>query len=304
MGGGGGGSIYQGADPIDRFRISACLHLQQFDYCRRVFRFLVRKPCRMGFGVMGWKIYSCGALQENTKWKCWRWTGIIWSLHEDIELHDAIQQIQKQGNHCISENVRKCLNTNLCTSIKTFSSGFSTKVVFYGWMLPHAQKELLWISLCTKPIQAVYSTHILMTWKSVKSDEHDQLSFRLLMQKKLHKFELASLANLCPESADEAKALVPRWDLVAFSLFKPRAPRSDLSENHHAVVVVVIVVVVGVDGAGGETPHPPSAWNPPSARLQRWKAPLFIRPLRFSESSGLSESHCRHRRRITTPARW
>ena len=30
------------------------------------------------------------------------------------------------------------------------------------------------------------------------------------MQKKLHKFELASLANLCPESADEAKALVPR----------------------------------------------------------------------------------------------
>eukprot|EP00918_Siedleckia_nematoides_P092903 GHVU01203894.1.p1 GENE.GHVU01203894.1~~GHVU01203894.1.p1 ORF type:complete len:156 (+),score=34.75 GHVU01203894.1:47-469(+) len=31
----------------------------------------------------------------------------------------------------------------------------------------------------------------------------------LLMQKKLHKFELAALANLCPESADEAKALVP-----------------------------------------------------------------------------------------------
>ncbi|XP_077998053.1 DNA-directed RNA polymerase II subunit RPB4-like [Glandiceps talaboti] len=31
----------------------------------------------------------------------------------------------------------------------------------------------------------------------------------LLMQKKLHKFELASLANLCPESAEEAKALVP-----------------------------------------------------------------------------------------------
>jgi len=32
----------------------------------------------------------------------------------------------------------------------------------------------------------------------------------LLMQKKLlHKFEMASLANLCPENADEAKALVP-----------------------------------------------------------------------------------------------
>ncbi|XP_070561773.1 DNA-directed RNA polymerase II subunit RPB4-like [Ptychodera flava] len=31
----------------------------------------------------------------------------------------------------------------------------------------------------------------------------------LLMQKKLHKFELASVANLCPESAEEAKSLIP-----------------------------------------------------------------------------------------------
>ncbi|GCC35499.1 hypothetical protein chiPu_0013984 [Chiloscyllium punctatum] len=31
----------------------------------------------------------------------------------------------------------------------------------------------------------------------------------LLLQKKLHKFELASLANLCPETAEEAKALIP-----------------------------------------------------------------------------------------------
>ncbi|KAI8517011.1 DNA-directed RNA polymerase II subunit rpb4 [Branchiostoma belcheri] len=31
----------------------------------------------------------------------------------------------------------------------------------------------------------------------------------LLMQKKLHKFELAALANLCPESAEEAKSLIP-----------------------------------------------------------------------------------------------
>ena len=35
--------------------------------------------------------------------------------------------------------------------------------------------------------------------------------FSLLMQKKLHKFELASLANLCPETAEEAKALIPRY---------------------------------------------------------------------------------------------
>ncbi|XP_067128555.1 DNA-directed RNA polymerase II subunit RPB4 [Centruroides vittatus] len=31
----------------------------------------------------------------------------------------------------------------------------------------------------------------------------------LLMQKKLHKFELAQLANLCPETPEEAKALIP-----------------------------------------------------------------------------------------------
>ncbi|KAL2096227.1 hypothetical protein ACEWY4_008375 [Coilia grayii] len=31
----------------------------------------------------------------------------------------------------------------------------------------------------------------------------------LLLQKKLHKFELACLANLCPEPAEEAKALIP-----------------------------------------------------------------------------------------------
>lgn len=32
----------------------------------------------------------------------------------------------------------------------------------------------------------------------------------LLLQKKLHKFELACLANLCPETAEESKALIPR----------------------------------------------------------------------------------------------
>lgn len=31
----------------------------------------------------------------------------------------------------------------------------------------------------------------------------------MLAQKKLHKFELASLANLCPETPEEAKALIP-----------------------------------------------------------------------------------------------
>jgi len=31
----------------------------------------------------------------------------------------------------------------------------------------------------------------------------------MLMQKRLHKFELAALANLCPETADEAKGSRP-----------------------------------------------------------------------------------------------
>jgi DNA-directed RNA polymerase II subunit RPB4 len=29
----------------------------------------------------------------------------------------------------------------------------------------------------------------------------------------LHKFEVAQIANLCPENAEEAKALIPRSDL-------------------------------------------------------------------------------------------
>lgn len=29
------------------------------------------------------------------------------------------------------------------------------------------------------------------------------------MQKKLHKFELAALGNLCPEAPEEAKSLIP-----------------------------------------------------------------------------------------------
>ena len=36
----------------------------------------------------------------------------------------------------------------------------------------------------------------------------------LLNQKKLHKFELAALANLCPETPEEAKALIPRYFMV------------------------------------------------------------------------------------------
>ena len=34
--------------------------------------------------------------------------------------------------------------------------------------------------------------------------------YRTLLQKKLHKFEMAVLANLCPDNVEEAKALIPR----------------------------------------------------------------------------------------------
>ena len=48
----------------------------------------------------------------------------------------------------------------------------------------------------------------------------------LLMGKKLHKFELAALANLCPESPEEARSLIPslegRWVLTLFYTSQPR----------------------------------------------------------------------------------
>jgi hypothetical protein len=33
----------------------------------------------------------------------------------------------------------------------------------------------------------------------------------MLVQKNLHKYEVASIANLCPVLADEAKLLIPRF---------------------------------------------------------------------------------------------
>ena len=38
-------------------------------------------------------------------------------------------------------------------------------------------------------------------------------TFRTLQKHKLHKFEVACLANLAPADADEAKALLPRCTL-------------------------------------------------------------------------------------------
>lgn len=56
----------------------------------------------------------------------------------------------------------------------------------------------------------------------------------LLLQKKLHKFELACLANLCPETAEEAKALIPRL-VITLSLYNP----TQQAKNRKIRVVVV-----------------------------------------------------------------
>ncbi|XP_039753663.1 DNA-directed RNA polymerase II subunit Rpb4 isoform X1 [Pararge aegeria] len=46
-------------------------------------------------------------------------------------------------------------------------------------------------------------------FKKFKNKETITAIRNLLQSKKLHKFEIASLANLCPETPEEAKALIP-----------------------------------------------------------------------------------------------
>ncbi|XP_017777770.1 PREDICTED: DNA-directed RNA polymerase II 16 kDa polypeptide-like isoform X2 [Nicrophorus vespilloides] len=46
-------------------------------------------------------------------------------------------------------------------------------------------------------------------FKKYKNKETISSIRNLLKQKKLHKFELAAIANLCPETTDEAKSLIP-----------------------------------------------------------------------------------------------
>ncbi|CAH1368552.1 hypothetical protein NQ317_003032 [Molorchus minor] len=46
-------------------------------------------------------------------------------------------------------------------------------------------------------------------FRKFKNKETISAVRNLLMQKKLHKFELAAIANLCPETTEEAKSLIP-----------------------------------------------------------------------------------------------
>ncbi|EDW54782.1 GM10729 [Drosophila sechellia] len=47
------------------------------------------------------------------------------------------------------------------------------------------------------------------SFRKFKNKETIMSARSFLMQKKLHKFELAALGNLCPEAPEEAKALIP-----------------------------------------------------------------------------------------------
>ena len=67
-------------------------------------------------------------------------------------------------------------------------------------------------------LQFLYSVSVYMIWLFFTFFYHFTYLFNvwfalfssLLSKKKLHKYELASIANLCPETAEEAKSLIPR----------------------------------------------------------------------------------------------
>lgn len=51
--------------------------------------------------------------------------------------------------------------------------------------------------------------HYTQRFSKFKNRETIAAVRSLLLQKKLHKFELAALANLCPDNAEESKSLIP-----------------------------------------------------------------------------------------------
>mgnify|MGYP000949075813 CR=1 FL=1 len=59
----------------------------------------------------------------------------------------------------------------------------------------------------------VFTKTLLYTQRFAKFKNMENISAvrTMLGTKKLHKFELAALANLCPESPEEAKSLIPRY---------------------------------------------------------------------------------------------
>ena len=110
---------------------------------------------------------------------------------------------------------RKFKNKETISAVRRYVSNFKT-LIFYFFRFAfifNSSKHSSFLksfSLCYK--------HFLIDLKLIKisykmSTSLYQANFffptSLLMQKKLHKFELASLANLCPETPEEAKALIP-----------------------------------------------------------------------------------------------
>ena len=57
------------------------------------------------------------------------------------------------------------------------------------------------------------------------------------MQKKLHKFELAALANLCPDNAEEAKSLIPRSVVLLYLFIADKFRKYMLQQNTKYFVV-------------------------------------------------------------------
>nr|XP_045005611.1 DNA-directed RNA polymerase II subunit RPB4 isoform X2 [Jaculus jaculus] len=74
----------------------------------------------------------------------------------------------------------------------------------------------------------------------------------LLLQKKLHKFELACLANLCPETAEESKALIPSAGIAGV----PTVPRITWTWLPLTVPVVGVLTADGGTSAQLQTSNP------------------------------------------------
>ncbi|CAK1580282.1 unnamed protein product [Parnassius mnemosyne] len=84
-------------------------------------------------------------------------------------------------------------------SIKSYKF-FENELCFHDSILLRGNKIVIPQQLCKSVLDAAYEGHpgIVAMKGRLRSKS-----------KKLHKFEVASLANLCPETPEEAKALIP-----------------------------------------------------------------------------------------------
>ncbi|CAK1580283.1 unnamed protein product [Parnassius mnemosyne] len=98
-------------------------------------------------------------------------------------------------------------------SIKSYKF-FENELCFHDSILLRGNKIVIPQQLCKSVLDAAYEGHpgIVAMKGRLRSKRQNTKRKRkrvLLQSKKLHKFEVASLANLCPETPEEAKALIP-----------------------------------------------------------------------------------------------